>query len=681
MPAGAPTLHLERVVCVRDDQTNPRTAYAAGPYGPQPAIRKNARFTRPKLHDAPSQPPGGPRFTGGVTDRVIARLGLTAEALGHARRAATDNRTDLAAELIAGRHVTADRLARLMAAALDLPCETIAAEERLIGLPDHQPIPSPRLLKTCGTDLETKLFLQPRLEDLDRVAALLAQQPDIRRKARLTTEADIAAALASRSAARRIEDATLSLARSAPRRSARTVVEAGQAALLAFAACAILAAFAMAPSATVTVLHPLVGIAFAACLAIRIVAALPAPPEPEPEQGADVEAGPLPVYSVLVALYQETGVIERLVASLSRLDWPTSRIEIKLVCEADDPATIGEARRATAGLPQFEIVAVPPGEPRTKPKALNFVLPLCRGEFVALYDAEDEPDPGQLREAFHGFRNGPGDLACLQAPLVVRNGDQNWLTGLFALEYAALFRRLLPWLARRRLPLPLGGTSNHFRRHCLTAVGAWDSHNVTEDADLGMRLYREGWKIGTLTRPTLEDAPERWPVWYRQRTRWTKGWLQTWLVHMRQPRRLWRELGPISFAVFQMLFVGMLASALIQPVFLVLVLSTLVSALNHGLPGGLAGMIFALDLFNATGGFFAFVALSLPALRPEERATLPKYYALVHLYWLLIALASLRAVCQLARDPHRWEKTHHDLRARANLHDQRYRTEPHFSAS
>ncbi|MEO9787389.1 MAG: glycosyltransferase, partial [Aurantimonas coralicida] len=369
------------------------------------------------------QPPGGARFAGGVTGRVIARLGLTAEALGRARRAAAENRTDLAAELIAGRHVTADRLTRLMAEALDLPHEPIGPDERIIGLRDLQPAGSPRLLKTCGADLETKLFLRPRLEDLDRVAALLALQPDVRRRARLTTEADIGAALASRSAARRIEDATLSLARSAPRHSARTVVEAGQAAILAFAACAVLAAFAMAPSATAAVLHPLFGIAFAACLAIRIVAALPAPPKPKPN--ADMETGPLPVYSVLVALYQETGVIERLVASLSRLDWPTSRIEIKLVCEADDPATIAEARRATAGLPQFEIVAVPPGEPRTKPKALNFVLPLCRGEFIALYDAEDEPDPGQLREAFHSFRSGPGDLACLQAPLVVRNGQQN----------------------------------------------------------------------------------------------------------------------------------------------------------------------------------------------------------------------------------------------------------------
>ena len=277
---------------MRDDQTDPRTAYAAGPYGPQPAIRKNARFTHPKPHDAPSQPPGGARFAGGVTDRVIARLGLTAETLGRARRAAAENRTDLAAELIAGRHVTADRLTRLMAEALDLPHEPVGSDERIIGLRDLQPAGSPRLLKTCGADLETKLFLRPRLEDLDRVAALLALQPDVRRRARLATEADFTAALASRSAARRIEDATLSLARSAPRHSARTVVEAGQAALLAFAACAVLAAFAMAPSATAAVLHPLFGIAFAAVL--PSASSRRCPPLPRPSRAKMSRWAPCP---------------------------------------------------------------------------------------------------------------------------------------------------------------------------------------------------------------------------------------------------------------------------------------------------------------------------------------------------------------------------------------------------
>jgi len=597
------------------------------------------------------------------------------------REAVREHGTDLASELIARRWVTAARLTRLMAAALDLPSETIGSADRIIGTSDGSVSRQIRLVKTCSPELETKLFLQPRIEDLDRIAGLLAMQPTMRRMARLTTDADIRVALSKRSEARRAEDATLSLARTAPRHSARTVIEAGQAALLAFAACALVAAFVVAPAATVTILHPIVGLAFAACLALRIAAALPAPASPEPDTDPVPDPMPVPVYSVLVALYQEAGVVQQLVSALSRLEWPVSRIEIKLVCEADDLRTIREVQRAIADLPQFELVSVPPGEPRTKPKALNFVLPLCRGEFVALYDAEDEPHPGQLREAYRRFREGPQDLACLQAPLVVRNVDQNWIAGLFALEYAALFRRLLPWLARHRLPIPLGGTSNHFRRSDLVAVGGWDSHNVTEDADLGMRLYRKGYRIGTLTLPTMEDAPERWPVWYRQRTRWTKGWLQTWLVHMREPLRLWNELGPASFAIFQMLFVGMLASAIIQPVFILLVLSTLVAAVNHGIPSGLAGVIFAIDLFNATGGFIAFIALSLPVLSAEERRTLPQYYALVHLYWLLIALAAVRAVIQLVRDPHRWEKTHHDIRARADLCDHRYRTEPHFGSA
>ncbi|MEF2551660.1 glycosyltransferase family 2 protein [Aurantimonas sp. A2-1-M11] len=611
---------------------------------------------------------------------MIARLGLTADVLRQARQGAADNGTDLAVELIACRWITEERLARLMAEALGVPIEAIDPDDRIIEAREPQSGRPIRLVKACGLRLATKLFLQPRLEDLDRVAALLAMQPAIRRMARLTTQADIRAALATRSEARRMDEATLSLARTAPRHSARTVVEAGQAATLAFAACALLAAFAIAPAATLAVLHPLFGVAFAACIALRLVAAMtPAPRETEP--GPAEAVGPLPVYSVLVALYQETGVVERLVGALSRIDWPASRIEIKLVSEADDLATIREVRRATLGLPQFEIVAVPPGKPQTKPKALNFALPLCQGEFVVLYDAEDEPDPGQLREAYCRFRTGPDDLACLQAPLVVRNGDRNWLAGLFALEYAALFRRLLPWLAHHRLPMPLGGTSNHFRRAHLVTVGGWDSHNVTEDADLGMRLYRSGYRIGTLSRPTMEDAPERWSVWYRQRTRWTKGWLQTWLVHMRQLARLWRELGPVSFAVFQMLFVGMLASAVVQPVFFVLVLSMLVSAMNNGMPDGVGGIIFAIDLFNATGGFLAFVALSLPALTPDERGTLWRYYALVHVYWLLIALAAVRALVQIAHDPHRWEKTHHDIRSRADLCDQRYRTDPHFGSA
>ena len=383
---------------------------------------------------------------------------------------------------------------------------------------------------------------------------------------------------------------------------------------------------------------------------------------------------------MLVALHREAAVADRLVKALCRLDWPVSRLEIKLICEADDGETIRAVRQAIGNLPQFEIVLVPPSQPRTKPKALNFALPLTAGEFLVLYDAEDVPHPGQLREAYARFRSGPAELACLQAPLVVDNGGNNWLAGLFALEYAALFRRLLPWLGRHRLPMPLGGTSNHFVRARLIEVGAWDSHNVTEDADLGMRLCRQGYRIDTISLPTQEHAPEKLAIWFPQRTRWMKGWMQTYLVHLRQPLLLFREMGAGRFGAFQLLFIGMLASPIAHPLFLALAGYGLVQAVIYG-PGSISlGALVVLDLFNAVGGYALFVVLSRQAIDEEEARNLVKYFPLLPIYWILIAAATLRALAQLAIDPHRWEKTPHDMASRASPHDARYRLDPHFGA-
>jgi cellulose synthase/poly-beta-1,6-N-acetylglucosamine synthase-like glycosyltransferase len=250
----------------------------------------------------------------------------------------------------------------------------------------------------------------------------------------------------------------------------------------------------------------------------------------------------LPIYSVLVALYREKEVVQQLANALLRLDWPTSRLDIKLVCEAEDRETIA-ALQALDLPPHFEIVEVPDRPPRTKPKALNYALAGARGDFVVIYDAEDRPHPRQLLEAYRHFSEAPDDVVCLQAPLIISNAADSWLAGLFALEYAGLFRRLLPFLGTRQQPMPLGGTSNHFRADILRAVGAWDPYNVTEDADLGLRLYRFGYRAETLTRYTVEDAPTERSVWLGQRTRWFKGWMQTWLVLMRHPILLTRELG------------------------------------------------------------------------------------------------------------------------------------------
>ncbi|MBO6917686.1 MAG: glycosyltransferase, partial [Rhizobiaceae bacterium] len=196
----------------------------------------------------------------------------------------------------------------------------------------------------------------------------------------------------------------------------------------------------------------------------------------------------LPYYTILIALYKEEQVAEQLIKAMSRLNWPKSKLDIKLICEAEDTATINALKNAHPG-PEFEIVKVPDMEPRTKPKALQYAMAGAKGEFIAVYDAEDRPHPEQLIEAYRWFDQGDEYLGCMQAPLVITNADVGWLPGLFSLEYSGLFRRLIPLLSHFGLPIPLGGTSNHFRRSALKEVGGWDPCNVTEDADLGIRLY------------------------------------------------------------------------------------------------------------------------------------------------------------------------------------------------
>jgi cellulose synthase/poly-beta-1,6-N-acetylglucosamine synthase-like glycosyltransferase len=273
----------------------------------------------------------------------------------------------------------------------------------------------------------------------------------------------------------------------------------------------------------------------------------------------------LPSYSVLVPLFREVAVLPDLVDALGRIDHPPAKLDCMLVLEASDRATI-TAARAIALPPFMRIVVVPDCAPRTKPKALNYALQLARGELVAVYDAEDVPDPGQLRAAVQAFAAGGQRVVCVQAELAIHNASDSWITRQFALEYAALFRGLLPALARLRLPIPLGGTSNHFRRSFLDASGGWDPHNVTEDADLGIRIARRGGLVATIRSVTWEEAPSRLQPWIRQRTRWLKGWLQTYLVHMRNAAKL-RELGLVSFLAFQALMGGILLSCLLHPLF------------------------------------------------------------------------------------------------------------------
>ncbi|WP_114389128.1 glycosyltransferase family 2 protein [Notoacmeibacter marinus] len=445
----------------------------------------------------------------------------------------------------------------------------------------------------------------------------------------------------------------------APDFSARHLTNAWQSFVLGALAVSLAIGLVATPTLVMLAVHILSSTFFLSCMALRL-AAVPHAGAKKPRLNLIGDRDELPVYTVLVALYQEADMVGQLLTALGQLRWPTGKLEIRLICEADDRETI-EAIHALRPPAHVEVLEVPPGAPRTKPRALNFALPTCRGEYVCLYDAEDRPHPDQLMEAYQTFRDGPAELGCLQAPLIVTNGNDHWLARQFAFEYAALFRGILPFLAASRSVLPLGGTSNHFRRAVLDEVGGWDPYNVTEDADLGMRMARAGYRSGVIDAPTLEDAPDNLKTWLPQRTRWLKGWMVCWLVHNRHPRRLWRELGGPSFFLSQILLSGIPGAALLLPVMLFSALYLLghVAISSEG-PTTLQLLLYGIDFTNFAMCIGAYLWLGTKAATMRERASFATIWAGVPAYWLLQSVAAWRAAFQLVRQrAHIWEKTAH----------------------
>lgn len=369
----------------------------------------------------------------------------------------------------------------------------------------------------------------------------------------------------------------------------------------------------------------------------------------------------LPVYTLLVPLYREAESVPRLIAALRALDYPLEKLDIKLVVEADDAQT--RSAIARVGLPpQMEEVAVPHIGPRTKPKALNMALALARGTYVAVYDAEDLPESDQLRQALEGFRRGGADIACVQAQLCVDNGSECWISGHFAAEYAVQFDVLLPVLSALRLPILLGGTSNHFRRDVLEAVGGWDPLNVTEDADLGIRLARAGWRTQVIHSATYEEAPVSVRAWLGQRTRWLKGWAQTLLVHGQHPWALWRDLGWGGTLAVAILTLGPFAAALLHPFCMGLLAWNLTTG-TWGNPGESWSEVITAALTTVTLAVgYLGTALAM-AVGLARRGNRPRAGVLLTIpfYWLLLSLATWRAMIDLVRRPYHWEKTAHGV--------------------
>ena len=364
----------------------------------------------------------------------------------------------------------------------------------------------------------------------------------------------------------------------------------------------------------------------------------------------------LPVVSVMIPMFREHDIAERLVRRIGRLEYPRELLDVLLVVEQEDDVT--QATLAAASLPRWmRVVVVPKGPLKTKPRALNFALNFCRGSIIGIYDAEDAPEPAQLHRVVQRFHNRGPEVACLQGALDFYNPTTNWLSRCFTIEYAGWFRLVLPGLQRMGLVIPLGGTTLFFRRAAIEKLGGWDAHNVTEDADLGVRLARHGYRAELVETVTEEEANCRaWP-WVKQRSRWLKGYAMTYAVHMRDPRLLWRQLGPWRFFGVQALFVGTLSQFLLAPMMWSFWLLTL--GFGHPLAGLLPGWaMFTLALIFAVAEVVNITVGLIGANLSGKRYLWPWVPSLM-LYYPLGALAAYKAFYEMLSQPFYWDKTAH----------------------
>lgn len=510
-----------------------------------------------------------------------------------------------------------------------------------------------------------RIFVGARGRALRRLRRAMAEDPDLNGRLHLVSPERFRAQVSTECQSELGGLAAYGLRDRAPHLSAQTLRPA--AVLLRLVAllgllCVLLVllvqdfAAAAIPGALSALFLATLGLKAAACL---VPAEIATPPE--------VEAGDdrlLPAYTLIVPLYREVAVLPRLREALLALDYPVEKLDIKMVVEPDDH----DLRRALSAAhlpPHFEVVVAPAIGPRTKPKALNAALPFAGGTLVAIFDAEDVPHPRQLRDAAAAFAKGGRRLGCVQARLAIDNAGDSVISRFFALEYAVQFDVLVPALAAFGLPLPLGGTSNHFRRTALEDVGGWDPFNVTEDADLGLRLARMGWRTRTIASTTQEEAPVTLRAWLRQRGRWMKGWMQTLMVHGRAPRRLCQELGLLTTLGATLVMAAPILAVLVHPLCLAVIAYDLWMGAFWRAPETVAQVLTSAMCFtNLMIGYGVMAASTILGAVRRRLVVHLWVLPLIPAYWLLQSLATWRAVHGLITAPHHWDKTEHGLAKR-----------------
>ena len=462
-----------------------------------------------------------------------------------------------------------------------------------------------------------------------------------------------------------IDFAVDGLSEAHPVLSARTRLSLRQRLLLGLFAVGVIVATWFHPILVGTVLMAILITVYTAVIGLRVDLLLRRSHDTRfaftEEELAQLDPATLPSFTILVPAYREPEVLPHLVDNLAALDYPRELLQIRLLLEEDDLETRAAARDMHLEAP-FEVVVVPPVGPRTKPKALNYALLDAKGDIVCIYDAEDRPDPLQLKKVAATFQHLGPEYACVQAELAYFNADENLITRWFAVEYRAWFTQFLPQLSKVDAPIPLGGTSNHFRRDLLVQLGAWDPYNVTEDADLGIRMHRQGYRVAVLDSVTYEEANTDFVNWIKQRSRWYKGYAQTYLVHMRHPIKLLRDVGWPGFIRFNLFVGGTPLIAAINPIswmLLVLwftlqpqfIIDIMIAPVYYA---GLAGWII---------GNFAFFYLNLDVAYRFHKWSIFRAALLLPGYWVMMAIAAVKALYQLAFQPSYWEKTQHGLSA------------------
>lgn len=605
-----------------------------------------------------------PSFPTRVGDLLVARGMATDEQIADALREQERTGSRLGDVLVHSGVVSEPELVAILAEQFQLPLVDLSEYEPDPAALELIPEPLARHLRVVpiAVDATTLYLAIADVLDDDTVAAL-REHTNLELRGFLSSRNSIDELLQRVHGNEYVTVARSELLTRFPEESANRVLSSEQRVVFLGLLLVIIVAMILAPVVTIIVLIGFASLFYTATSLYKFLLTYNAlghtyEIEVTPEELDALDERELPNYTILVPLYREANVLPRLVRGMEGLDYPKTKLDIRLLCEEDDDETV-EVIRAMDLPPHFKLVIVPDAQPKTKPKACNYGLLQADGRYVVIFDAEDRPEPDQLKKIVVAFAKADPRVTCIQAKLNYFNSDQNLLTRWFTTEYSMWFDLLLPGLDAQDVPIPLGGTSNHFITDRLIDLAAWDPFNVTEDADLGVRLHKAGFKTAMIDSTTLEEANSDLNNWVRQRSRWIKGYIQTWLVHMRHPWRFLDQVGLKSWISFQ-LVVGGTFIFLLNPIFWALTTAfffTEAGFIQQLFPS----FVFYAAAFQLFIGNFVFMYLNVAGSVQRGYFDLAKYALLSPLYWGLMSIAAWKGFLQLFYRPFYWEKTVHGL--------------------